>query len=259
MNYQIYPPCKALSGIVKNFWTFEGIASKTSPFTLRTMASGFPELIFHYKGIFSEVNSDNNISASFTAGIHGQTNKYRDFIVFEDFGMIGVHLFPFVVKPLFQISSAELVDELPELTFSKKWKQTAIESKISQSKNNEERISILSKYITSCLTEKPNPLIAHSVNKIIETKGNIDINTLSRDSFYSHRQFERIFKEATGFTAKHFSRLIRFNQVIQGNHIGKSLTEVAFDFGYYDQSHFINEFKEFSGFNPKKFFNVEQV
>lgn len=35
----------------------------------------------------------------------------------------------------------------------------------------------------------------------------------------------------------------------------KSLTDIAYDCGYYDQSHFINDFKEFSGYHPSQYFS----
>jgi methylphosphotriester-DNA--protein-cysteine methyltransferase len=65
-----------------------------------------------------------------------------------------------------------------------------------------------------------------------------------------------VFKHFSGFSPKLFSRIIRFQSAL--NHYGKKekkLTEIAYDAGYYDQSHFIQDFKEFSGHSPKEYFS----
>ncbi|TXJ23716.1 MAG: AraC family transcriptional regulator [Chitinophagaceae bacterium] len=73
--------------------------------------------------------------------------------------------------------------------------------------------------------------------------------------YLSTRQFERNFKEFAGFSPKLYSRIIRFQSAIeQYGQTGKSLTEIAYDCGYYDQSHFIHDFKEFSGLHPRHYF-----
>ncbi len=63
------------------------------------------------------------------------------------------------------------------------------------------------------------------------------------------------FKKFCGLTPKVFHRIIRFNEILKV--INKkqkiSWTQIAYHYGYTDQSHFIKEFKEFSGFNPQEF------
>ncbi len=63
------------------------------------------------------------------------------------------------------------------------------------------------------------------------------------------------FKKYIGLTPKYFQRILRFNEVLQ--HIQKkediSWAYIAYQCAFSDQSHFIKEFKHFSGFNPKVF------
>ena len=71
----------------------------------------------------------------------------------------------------------------------------------------------------------------------------------------SQRQLERTFKEYAGFSPKTFARILRFQSAT--NHYGttkKTLTEIALDCGYYDQSHFIHDFSQFSGYTPSEYF-----
>lgn len=54
---------------------------------------------------------------------------------------------------------------------------------------------------------------------------------------------------------KMFARVLRFQRMVHGLHRGtpNSWADFASQFGFYDQAHFINEFKAFSGFTPKKY------
>jgi AraC-like DNA-binding protein len=85
------------------------------------------------------------------------------------------------------------------------------------------------------------------------------LKELADNSFLSTRQFERRFKEFSGFTPKLFLRIARFNSALKGTFAGKPLTQIAYDSGYYDQSHFIHEFQKFSGCNPKDYFKLDTI
>lgn len=63
------------------------------------------------------------------------------------------------------------------------------------------------------------------------------------------------FKKFIGLTPKVFHRIIRFNGILQEIHQNQKIvwTDIAYQFGYADQSHLIKEFREFSGFNPQEF------
>jgi len=98
-------------------------------------------------------------------------------------------------------------------------------------------------------------VVAHVVE---ETERNPSLNNLTQliaQTGYSHRHFNEIFKQYLGFTPKQYQRIIRFNQVLQLMAQRKPLdwSSVAFQCGYYDQAHFIKEFKRFSGFNPSAY------
>jgi AraC-like DNA-binding protein len=78
---------------------------------------------------------------------------------------------------------------------------------------------------------------------------------LANNCFLSRRQFERKFIHYAGYSPKQFQRIARFNAVIKGfEQQPGSLTEMAHHCGYYDQSHFIHDFRLFSGYSPKTFF-----
>jgi len=71
----------------------------------------------------------------------------------------------------------------------------------------------------------------------------------------------RGFLTAVGTTPKVFSRISRFLDVCHylKDYQHRTLTKLCQECGYYDQSHFIREFRVFSGFTPTEFFAGENV
>ena len=83
----------------------------------------------------------------------------------------------------------------------------------------------------------------------------INVSTLCRDSCLSQRQIERKLKDAVGVSPKTFQRISRFEALIKElllNHQQKYL-DIAMEYGYYDQSHFLKEFKKYVGEYPSAF------
>lgn len=170
--------------------------------------------------------------------------------------MIGVHLYPYALNALFDIPTIEFTNQLPDLHSILKPAEINLSERVFEAGSNNERILIISDFLESKIKTSVKPEIAYAVKKIIQTNGNITINNLLTEASTSQRQFERNFKEHVGFSAKLFARIIRFNSLIsKSDWRGQSLTQIAHHFGYYDQSHFVHEFKEFSGLNPKAYFS----
>ena len=81
------------------------------------------------------------------------------------------------------------------------------------------------------------------------------INDISRAAGVSQKHLINLFKKEVGLTPKQTARIMRFQNVIRTIERQKrfSWTSIAYDCDYYDQSHFIKEFREFSGINPQAY------
>ncbi|MEK3901499.1 helix-turn-helix domain-containing protein [Paenibacillus sp. FSL R7-0179] len=98
-------------------------------------------------------------------------------------------------------------------------------------------------------------LIDYLTRQIIRSHGTLHVNDLSRDTGYSSRYMIKAFERYIGASPKLFSRIIRFQhvlEILEGNDYRKTLERI-FELGYFDQNHFIKEFKEFSLTTPKKY------
>ncbi len=88
---------------------------------------------------------------------------------------------------------------------------------------------------------------------ICKQNGGVAIQQMTKDSKMSTRWIRDRFKEAVGLSPKHFARIVRLNKVAKGISDERSLTRLGLEASYYDQSHFIREFKEFTGLTPKEY------
>ena len=79
------------------------------------------------------------------------------------------------------------------------------------------------------------------------------VDELCKAVCISERQLQRIFKSNLGVSPKSYIQIIRFRKICQAlqNRPDVSYHDLAFDFGYADQAHFIRDFKAFSGKTPK--------
>jgi AraC-like DNA-binding protein len=96
--------------------------------------------------------------------------------------------------------------------------------------------------------------IAHVCHEIMINSGNLPIKELYSRSNMSKSSLEHHFKEQVGLSPKMFSRVIRFNQA--NKFLKETATsdwqELIYRYGYFDQSHFIHEFKLFFGYTPSQ-------
>ncbi|MDQ4140594.1 MAG: helix-turn-helix domain-containing protein, partial [Bacteroidota bacterium] len=124
--------------------------------------------------------------------------------------------------------------------------------------NTNSRVEVLTAFLRNKLIKnslKQPPTVFTTIQSIIRNQGLVNVAQLADQTYLSMRQFERHFKNSAGFSPKLFSRIIRFQATLKeyGNQ-QKSLTEIGYACGYYDQSHFIHDFKEFSGYHPGVYF-----
>lgn len=98
-------------------------------------------------------------------------------------------------------------------------------------------------------------LTEHAIHYLYQHKASSDLNYLSSLLNVSQRYLQKIFLTKIGFSQKQFIRILRFQQILQrlSQENISSLTTLAYENEYYDQSHFVREFKSFTGFLPSEF------
>jgi AraC-like DNA-binding protein len=254
MTYLEIPPSPMLAPYIRFFWVLENPFPVTGSYIHRTLASGCPEMVFHYKGSFLEILPSGDQAPSFLSGITGQTTRYNRYAIQESFGIFGAYLYPYGLPALFGVSASSLSDLSVDLVSLCGAAGRILSERIFAAPNNAARVGILSDFLAARLRPIEAPVL-HAIRSVVHRDGQVDLAVLADQCFRSRRQFERDFKTYSGFSPKLFARLSRFTGALgRYGDKGMSLTQLAYACGYYDQSHFIHEFKAFSGHHPREYF-----
>lgn len=260
MNGKAIPAPQELADYVRFFWFAEGNASIDRPFIHHAFAYPCPELIFCYKGQF-KYNTAFEAEKNLSPGIYGQTQTFGKVVSIEDFGIFGFYLYPHALPQLFDLPANELTNQSADIKALCGKEGEILEEKIMLALDNDQRVKIICDFLAARLKNIKTDYIniPSSIKMIISAHQLTSVSGLAGNSFLSIRQFERIFKEFSGFSPKLFLRITRFNSVLNKTFQNKSLAQIAYEYGYYDQSHFIHDFQNFSGYNPKEYFKQETI
>lgn len=259
MKYYTLPPSEQLKPYVRCYWVLEhDLAADESSYIYRSVADGCAEIVFHYKGIFDDISENNGgNAANYRSGLHSQTSQYSRFITKDDFGIFGAYLYPYAIPQLFGLPANETTNTQIDLQTLLGDEGRFIEERIMLANDNIERAAILGAFLEkqllkSKLIEKSMmTAVLYAIHDI--NSGNV--MDLASKFALSTRQFDRKFKIYSGFAPKMYLRLSRLQQALKQYGCNKSLTQVAYECGYYDQSHFIHDVKAFTGYHPGYYFS----
>jgi AraC-like DNA-binding protein len=92
-------------------------------------------------------------------------------------------------------------------------------------------------------------LVEFALAQFNRTPAVASVRQVARSAGLSERRFSQLFREQVGFPPKVWTRIRRFQRAVNQLHAGTDMrwTDLALDCGFYDQSHFANEFRAFSG------------
>ena len=251
MKMERYLPSAILSPFIKAFLVIEsedGMENSIIPDTSVVMA-------FRYKGNVTQVQNERTGQLPET-GISGLRKSVRLvkyapgtgnlLVMFREGGAA-----PFFKAPLHELFEAN--QALEELIHLHKIKE--VEEQLSGSANTVQRIAVVEKFLLSELkTQQPDLLVSHAVQQIKAANGSSRIKTLAADLYISQDAFEKRFRRSVGASPKQFSAIVRLRHLLDHYQEEESLTAAAYRAGYFDQAHFIKDFKTFTGQSPQAFF-----
>jgi AraC-like DNA-binding protein len=251
MKIEKYLPSAALKPFIQTFMIIEsenGMENRILPDTSPVMA-------FRYKGkiMYTENGIVNRLPTSVVSGVRKSPrlvdyskNTATLIVSFHEGGAAAFFNEP--IHELFGIS-VSLDDLIP------RHKLNEIEEQLSGAIDNRRRIVIIEKFMLSILKEPlSDPLVINAVQKIKATNGDIRIKELLTTLPISRDPFEKRFRRLIGTSPKQFSVIVRLKHLITNYSPPDSLTDAAHNAGYFDQAHFIKDFKLFTGQTPQDFF-----
>lgn len=216
------------------------------------------QLMFHYRNPFVVVQGETIAKHQPRTIISGLSNSYSDVSTFGQAGVVFVQFQPAGACHFFRFPLSEIENQSFDLSdvFNAEIKQ--IEEKLFESKTIQEKVFLIESFLMSKFSPIPQYdqlLVDKGIQLIKQSRGQITANSLAEKLTSTPKSVERKFSNHLGKTPKQYIKLIRFQETLKdfSTHKHSSLTEYAYCNGYFDQAHFIRDFKTYSGYTPKEF------
>jgi AraC-like DNA-binding protein len=168
--------------------------------------------------------------------------------------LVLAHLHP-AAAPLLGVDAASLVERTVDLATL--WPETelrALAQSIGQVVGDAERATCLEDHLAPrlLLMRRPDAAVVEAVNRIRVAPSQVRIAELAEGLGLSVDTLERRFTSGVGISPKRFARAVRLRSAVLAYSAGVTLTEVAMEAGYYDQSHFVREMRMATGQAPNR-------
>lgn len=219
-------------------------------------ADGFPGIMYTDapQGVF--LHPGNRQLSPFL--LYGQTIEPIQIAFKGTYKMVVFQLYPFASWLLLGINPKELNDDCYDLLQLPGMNTAATLVQLRAASGTADQCQLITQYIHSLIRHSsgnPDASVQLAINLIISHHGSISIKAVREQLYITERTFERRFATQVGVTPKQFAKIIQFsnslNQLKEEDYL--SLTEISYDSGFADQSHFIRTFKRYAGKTPREF------
>lgn len=245
VTYCEFLPATGLQHFIYCYWELKSLQPLSEGFTYRVVADGCIDIYFEL----------NRPEEHFVMGF---CKKYTTFTLASSFHYVGIRFLPTMFPQLFGVDASTLSNRYEPLDAVLPQTAAFIREHFHTGQDRETIKALFDHYLLHALsaaTIDNDPRLYNAIALILKNFGVIDVGK-DLDTGISPRQLRRLFEYYVGDTAKTFSKVVRFQNILKAKPSTQSLREskLFFHAGYYDQAHFIKEFKSFYGLTPSKAF-----
>jgi AraC-like DNA-binding protein len=193
------------------------------------------------------------------AYIGGQYNAQLNFLPTGTLDIVSVVFQPHGAKAFFSMPIHEFLGVMVSVDDVRDRELCELQDRLLNITNNQSCVREIETFLMKRLriTKAHNHQRMNAVIRAVDG-GEMNIGNLCRTSCLSYRQFKRVFFEYAGINPKDFLRIIRLQKMLSiwQSQPQISFAHLAYDCGFYDQSHLINEFKAFAGYTPNEYITL---
>ncbi len=251
-----YMPCQNLRPFVELYWEGSFNSDASGRMSMKMIPNGYLDLIIHLNDLHCDLENDDTWSQTPDYMILGLFTKPYE-VRFKNF----VKVFAIRFKPeglynVFGLPASMLKNRYEDMQLILGNGFRDFCHRLKEEKSIIAMIKRTENYLLKNLLDRNIGLsyVNRAAEIIRKTKGT-RIDDLAENLFISQRQLEREFKDKLGISPKHYLRITRLNEVLRllNDNQMIDLTSIAYQCGYFDQAHFINDFKRITGHNPTIF------
>jgi AraC-like DNA-binding protein len=169
--------------------------------------------------------------------------------------LFGIRFQPGRAGAILRSALGEITDARIALRDVARFDCAAIEDRLAHVESTHDRVRIMeTEMLMLASTTAPDRRVDEAIRVIEHARGVVDIDRVAEHVSTSRQHLARLFGYHVGVSAKSFSRIVRFRHALQLGGRGMPMANLALRTGYYDQSHFIADFRAFTGVTPVSFF-----
>jgi AraC-like DNA-binding protein len=261
MIFENYVPRDPITPFIESVFHFKDFVPDHS--VERVVPTGHVFLLFELDGFERHTFDNSTLELNKTVSevwISGMHRNYISISAHENSEMLVIQFKPFGAYPFFHfpieglneriVPARDLLGEAP----------IQLRSHLMGISDSAARFRLVEDWLLERYDETKSP--PSDFVTLVERLREAPIDRLSQlieDYPASQKHLIGQFRKYVGLTPKYFQRIQRFNEILQKIQSQKAIswTDIAYECGYSDQSHFIKEFRHFSGFNPSEFLKHE--
>lgn len=261
MKFETHSPASPINKYIESIFHYKDFVPDHT--IERVVPTGHIFIIFELDDITRNTFNNETLkpNRSFTkvwiSGIH---KHYISISAHENSEMFVIQFKPYGAYPFFHFPMKDLTEKILPGQEVLGDELLDVRSRIYKQSSSRDKFEVAEQWLTKRFdpTETPPEELLEIIEELQE-KSATEYPEIT-DS-YPHTQKHLIdqFKKYVGLTPKYFQRILRFNEILEKirNNENIAWSEVAYQCQFSDQSHFIKEFKHFSGFNPEEFIKEE--
>lgn len=257
MKFETHKVEKPLSDYIESIFHFEGFQPEHS--IERVVPTGHVFIIFELDGLERNTFDSKTLEPNGTytkVWVSGNHSNHLSISAHQNSEMLVIQLKPNGFYPITHQSVSNLTDRVINAEDLFGTNILELRKQVLDKKAVLDKFNLVEDWLLKRLdiTKTPNTELTDVLQQLIIVpfeNHSIIISSYPKTQKHLINQFKKYF----GLTPKVLHRIYRFNEVLNEIHTKQSVSwsQIAYQFGYTDQSHFIREFNEFSGFNPQEF------
>jgi AraC-like DNA-binding protein len=258
VNLRARKPGPPLDAFVESFWTFQSAAPSHAK--ERALPDGCAALIINLKEDETRIydRDDFSLRERFNGSV--LVGPQKEFCVIdtaEQTDIVGIHFkpggaYPFFAPPVDELHGRHLPLDLLWGSFARELRERLLEAATPNA-----RLELMEQALLTRLRHNrtSHPAVNFALRQFQARPLIGRIVDVAERTGFSRRHFIDLFSRQVGLTPKLFCRINRFQRVLRciGANAPVEWADVAVDSGYFDQAHFIHDFRAFSGINPSSY------